>query len=137
MRTRAMLGAAMLGGLACGERGEKAGPAADSTPAPPADSLVATAPGGTEVWFTLARPDSGEGGRCTDRAIEIRRGAARIPVPLLYTGTAPQMVDDTTLALCARGLRIRRFRRGASCFPLCRLRRAGAAPLPPWRRSCV
>ena len=97
MRTRAMLGAAMLGGLACGERGEKAGPAADSTPAPPADSLVATAPGGTEVWFTLARPDSGEGGRCTDRAIEIRRGAARIPVPLLYTGTAPQMVDDTTL----------------------------------------
>ena len=92
-----MLGAAMLGGLACGERGEKAGPAADSTPAPPADSLVATVPGGTEVWFTLARPDSGEGGRCTDRAIEIRRGATRIPVPLLYTGRAPQVVDDTTL----------------------------------------
>lgn len=97
MMTRAMLGAAVLGGVACGQRGEKAAPAADSTPTAPADSLVATAPGGTEVWLTLARPDSGEGGRCLDRAIEIRRGAARIPVPLLYTGTTPEVLDDTTL----------------------------------------
>jgi hypothetical protein len=97
MRTRAMLGAAALGGLACGARGEKAVALADSLPPAPADSLVATAPGGTEVWFTLARPDSGEGGRCTDRAIEIRRGGTRIPVPLLYTGAAPEVVNDTTL----------------------------------------
>lgn len=95
--TRAMLGAAVLGGLACGQRDEQAAPAADSTPTAPADSLVATAPGGSEVWLTLARPDSGEGGRCLDRAIEIRRGAARIPVPLLYTGTTPRVLDDTTL----------------------------------------
>lgn len=92
-----MLGAVVLGGLACGERGDKGTPAADSVPAMPADSLVATAPGGTEIWLTLARPDSGEAGRCTDRAIEIRRGTTRIPVPLLYTGTAPRVVNDTTL----------------------------------------
>jgi hypothetical protein len=95
--TRAMLGAAVLGGLACGKQGDNRTSAADAVPAAPADSLVATAPGGTEIWFTLARPDSGGAGRCTDRAIEIRHGTARIPVPLLYTGTAPRVVNDTTL----------------------------------------
>lgn len=64
----------------------------------PADSLVATAPGGVEVWFTLAREGKAADGRsCTDRAIEIRRGGTRIPVPLLYTGAAPELVDDSTI----------------------------------------
>jgi hypothetical protein len=62
-----------------------------------AASLVATAPGGAEIWFTLARADSGAGGRCTDRAIEIRRDGRRTPVPLLYTGTPPEIVNDTML----------------------------------------
>ena len=62
----------------------------------PADSLVGTAPGGAEIWLTLGRPDSGESGRCVDRAIEIRRGDTRIPVPLLYTGTPPEIINDTT-----------------------------------------
>ena len=72
-------------------------PADATPPAAPADSLVATAPGGAEVWFTLARSDSGDAGRCTARAIEIRRGAVRIPVPLLYTSAAPEIVNDTVM----------------------------------------
>lgn len=97
MSPRAILGAAVIGSLACGERpaAEPAGKA--STAAPPTDSLVATAPGGTEVWFTLARPDSGDGIACTDRALEIRRQGTRVPVPLLYTGAAPEILNDTTM----------------------------------------
>jgi hypothetical protein len=97
VRARAILGAAVLGGLACAER-PRAEPAGRSAlPSPPADSLVATAAGGTEVWFTLARPDSAEGRRCVDRGLEIRRGATRLPVPLLYTGTAPEILNDTMM----------------------------------------
>jgi hypothetical protein len=94
---RAILGAAVLGGLACGER--PAAEPAGRTPAttPPADSLVATAPGGVEIWFTLARADSGEGGRCIDRGLEIRRGTTRLAVPLLYTGTPPEVLNDSTM----------------------------------------
>lgn len=92
-----MVSAAMLGGLACGERsGPPPAGAAASTPAPPADKLVATTPDGTELWFTLARVDTGNGRRCTDRALEIRRGTRRVPVPLLYTSAAPELVNDST-----------------------------------------
>jgi hypothetical protein len=92
-----MVGAAVLGGLACSKPAASP-PAADAAaPAPPADSLVATAPGGAEIWFTLARSDSGDAGRCTARAVEIRRGGTRIPVPLLYTGWAPEIVNDSTV----------------------------------------
>jgi hypothetical protein len=91
------VGAAVLGGLGCSERPADM-PAANErkAPPPPADSLVASAPGGAEIWFTLARPDSGEGGRCVDRAIEIRQHGRRVPVPLLYTGTTPEILNDTT-----------------------------------------
>ncbi len=93
------LTATALGGAGCAERpaGEAAVGGEQAGTPPPADSLVATAPGGAEVWFTLARPDSGDGERCVDRAIEIRRNGTRVPVPLLYTGTAPEIVNDTTL----------------------------------------
>jgi hypothetical protein len=64
----------------------------------PEDSLVVTAPGGVEVWFTLARSvTAADGTHCVDRALEIRRGAARIAVPLLYTGSAPRLVNDSTI----------------------------------------
>lgn len=99
MSARVLLGAVILGGLGCADRpSDGAAPAGEraSLP-PPADSLVATAPGGAEVWFTLARPDSADGRRCVDRAIEIRRGGTRVPVPLLYTGTSPEILNDTTL----------------------------------------
>lgn len=72
------------------------GEAADA-PAPP-DSLVATAPGGVEVWLTLARVvRAADGSECTDRAMEIRRGPTRVPVPLLYTGSPVELIGDTAL----------------------------------------
>ena len=85
----------------CTEREET--PRAESTTvgtarAAPADSLVATAPDGVEIWFTLAREGKGaDGATCIDRTLEIRRGDSRIPVPLLYTGSAPEIVNDTTM----------------------------------------
>jgi hypothetical protein len=88
------------GASACGER-EETRPvesAVETQPAGPADSLVATAPGGVEIWFTLAREGKGpDGATCTDRTLEIRRGDNRVPVPLLYTGSAPEIVNDTTM----------------------------------------
>lgn len=71
---------------------------AAAAPAAPPDSLALTAPGGAEVWYTLARPGkAADGTPCVDRALEIRRGETRIPVPLLYTGIPPELVNDTTL----------------------------------------
>ncbi len=64
---------------------------------PPADSLVLTQ-GGVEVWFTLAREAIGsDGRRCVERGLEIRNGPGRVKVPLLYTGSPPVMLDDSTL----------------------------------------
>ena len=72
--------------------------AAESGAAAPADSLVATAPGGAEIWLTFAREGkAADGTTCIDRAIEIRREGARVPVPLLYTGTAPEIVNESTM----------------------------------------
>lgn len=91
--------------IACGGREVKreasAGDSAASPPPPPPrphDSLVATAPGGVQIWFTLAREGQGEdGSHCIDRTLEIRRGESRVPVPLLYTATAPEVVNDSTI----------------------------------------
>jgi hypothetical protein len=84
--------------LACAERpgADAAGKTSAEAPVVPADTQVATMPGGYEIWFTLARSDSGADGRCTDRAVEIRHEGRRTPVPLLYTGSAPEPVNDTT-----------------------------------------
>jgi hypothetical protein len=61
------------------------------------DSLAVSAPGGIDIWFTLARRGQrADGTGCVDRAIEIRHGGQRTPVPLLYTGEAPRIVNDTT-----------------------------------------
>ena len=81
-------------------------------PEPPRDSLVLSGHD-LNVWFTLAREDrAADGAHCVDRAIEIRRGRARVIVPLLYTEEAPTVVDDTTLeAVLYRGCRpIDRYR---------------------------
>jgi hypothetical protein len=92
------VGATVLASLGCAERPADAAAAGEETAAVrPADSLVATAPGGAEVWLTLARNDSGNGRHCVDRTIEIRRNGTRLPVPLLYTGTSPELLNDTTL----------------------------------------
>lgn len=98
----AMTFGALVQMLACGGRDQK--PAADTAgaapaaPAAPRDSLVATAPGGVEIWFTLAREGkAADGTTCVDRTMEIRRDTARIPIPLLYTGAAPELVNDSTI----------------------------------------
>lgn len=94
-RTRALAWVLVLG---CGGAEHAPTKPPSSAEAAPADSLVATAPGGVQVWFTLSRPaKSPEGVPCVDRAIEIRRGDSRVRVPLLYTGTAPELVNDSTL----------------------------------------
>ncbi|HUR94336.1 MAG TPA: hypothetical protein VMY76_07120 [Gemmatimonadales bacterium] len=99
MRLRAPLTSVMLGSLACVERPAEhdSPPSNQAERRAPADSLVATTSGGTEIWYTLARSDSGPRGLCTDRALEIRRAGQRTPVPLLYTGTPPTLLDDTTM----------------------------------------
>jgi hypothetical protein len=83
--------------LGCGGGPDRPAPA--ETPASaPADSLALTAPGGVEVWYTLARAGKAvNGDLCVDRTLEIRRGGARIPVPLLYTGTPPELINDSTI----------------------------------------
>jgi hypothetical protein len=104
---------AMVAAIPAGCGGREERPPAESAetaqPAAPADSLVATAPGGVQIWFTLAREGkAADGTTCTDRTLEIRQGGRRVPVPLLYTGSAPEIVNDTTMRArlsdrCARG----------------------------------
>jgi hypothetical protein len=95
VRRAAVLGAAVVSTAACGERRDAV--AEHRAPPPPADSLATRVGDSVEIWFTLARPDSGPGGPCTERTLEIRRGTTRRPVPLLYTRGRPDVVDDTTL----------------------------------------
>jgi hypothetical protein len=62
------------------------------------DSLVATSGDGLEVWFTLMRVGrAADGASCVERGLEIRRGGTRIQVPLLYTGAAPVLLDQSTM----------------------------------------
>ena len=95
----AAFGLSLLSGCSPGgDRAPPQGAPAEAKPTAPAESLVATAPGGVEIWFTLARQGTAaDGSRCVDRTMEIRRGSTRVPVPLLYTGTAPELVNDSTL----------------------------------------
>jgi len=76
-------------------------PAADSSaaaPPPAVDSLLFTTPAGVQVWFTDARTAADSAGAaCLERVLEIRRDGRRIPVPLLYTGTVPRLVNDSTI----------------------------------------
>jgi hypothetical protein len=62
------------------------------------DALALTAPDGTEVWFTHARRGvDSTGGSCLERGLEIRRQGARTLVPLLMTGAAPELLNDSTI----------------------------------------
>lgn len=80
--------------------GREARPAADSAPAaPPAvpESLALRTPAGVEVWTTSGRDARDSAGSpCRERLLEIRRDGRRIPVPLLYTGEQPVLLDDST-----------------------------------------
>jgi len=66
--------------------------------AEPQDSLATSTRSGVEIWFTLSRPArSSEGQACVERGLEIRRDGRRLPIPLLYTGEAPTVVNDSTI----------------------------------------
>jgi len=81
---------------ACGaeERPRSQDTATSSVP----DSLVATGKDGLQVWFTLTRVGlAPDGTSCVERGLEIRRRDTRIQVPLLYTGAAPVLLDQSTM----------------------------------------
>jgi len=62
------------------------------------DSLVLAVSEEVGVWFTSGREAQGaDGGTCVERTMQIRSGQDAILVPLLYTGSAPVLVDDTTM----------------------------------------
>jgi hypothetical protein len=65
----------------------------------PADSLALRTRRGVEVWYTLARESrDSAGAACVDRGLEIRDGARRTPVPLLYTRDTPRLINDSTVS---------------------------------------
>jgi hypothetical protein len=89
------LGALLVSGCRPGQRTP---PASSGAAIKPADSLALSDRGRVEVWFTLARTARGSDGReCLERGLEIRRAETRVPVPLLYTGETPTLLDDTTI----------------------------------------
>jgi hypothetical protein len=62
------------------------------------DSLVARSGDSLEIWFTLTRVGHApDGTACAERGLEIRREGSRTPVPLLYTGAAPILLDGSTM----------------------------------------
>lgn len=85
--------------LACSGERARPGDAPATAPAPPpADSLALAVPGGVEVWYIGSRPAKDSAGTpCVERAMEIRRDGSRVPIPLLYTGEAPTLANDSTL----------------------------------------
>lgn len=91
---------AVVATAACGpgrEPGHARG-ATDTAMPGPADSLALSSPAGPEVWFTAARPAQDSTGRsCVERVMEIRRDGRRIPIPLLYTGSRPRLINDSTI----------------------------------------
>lgn len=96
MTRHALTAALAVAALACGERK----PAVDApvAAAAPKDSLALTAPGGVEVWYIGARTGrDSSGATCVERAMEIRRGGTTTLIPLLYTGDAPTLANDSTL----------------------------------------
>lgn len=84
--------------LACGPNAQT--PAAGDSVAhtPPTDSLVLTGAAGVEIWLTLARRSTGaDGEECVERGLEIRQDGRRVQVPLLYTGSPPVLLNDSTM----------------------------------------
>ena len=96
------LGAALALILAgCGPRGEPAPaafPEVDQSPPQLADTLVLTLPGGATVWLAEARRARDSAGTpCLERSVEIRRDSVKLKVPLLFTGSIPTQLDDSTI----------------------------------------
>ncbi len=90
----------LLGVLLLACRATPPSPPVDQ-PKPPAaagDSLALTIGPTLSVWFTDQRQDKDSAGTvCVERVLQIRRDSVRTPVPLLYTGRAPVVVNDSTI----------------------------------------
>jgi hypothetical protein len=98
----AKYGGVLLWGLAllsaCGRSERPQAQTSAGEAAAAEESLAATTPAGVEIWFTLSRPArSSQGQPCVERGLEIRRDGRRLPVPLLYTGEAPSVLNDSTI----------------------------------------
>jgi hypothetical protein len=87
----------VAGSLGC-QKPERA-PARNEVPAfASRDSLAVTTENGMEIWYTLTRVGrAADGSSCIERGLEIRRDSTRIPVPLLYTGSAPVLLDESRM----------------------------------------
>jgi len=89
---------AVAGLMACTREAAHSSSRLPAAPAFPPDSLALRLPTGVSIWFTAARTDRDSTGRaCTERVMEIRHDTTRIAIPLLYTGAAPEPVDDSTI----------------------------------------
>ncbi len=93
--------------------GPAAAPVEVTAPTAAADSLVLTLRDGGTVWYTHARAGrAADGTACVERGLEIRRGTARVAVPLLYTRDIPAALGDSAIVArlyldCAPGDRYR------------------------------
>ncbi len=53
----------------------------------------------TQVWLVTGREArSSTGGTCLEQGIQLRKGPLKIPVPLLYTSTMPEVVNGQLVA---------------------------------------
>jgi hypothetical protein len=87
-----------LGLLACSPGESKHQDSPQVAREAPIDSLVLVLPDSGEIWFTASMLDTAATGEtCRTRTLEIRRGASRTPVPLLYTMGTLELVNDTTV----------------------------------------
>jgi hypothetical protein len=93
------LGLVLIGCGANGEPGSGPPPATGPGSAPAlTDSLILSAPGGVTIWLAEGRPASDPAGTpCLERTLEIRHDTSRIKVPLLYTISAPVLLNDSTI----------------------------------------
>ena len=97
---RATIPILVVAAVGCGSGDRPDRPARDVVEAEAAvpDSLALTAPGGVEVWFTDWRDaQDSTGSPCVERVMEIRSGLDTLPVPLLYTGAIPKLINDSTM----------------------------------------
>lgn len=76
--------------------------AADDTSSamvPTAETHLFDMPDSTQVWMVTGREAHASGGeRCIERGIQLRKGPFKIPVPLLYTSTLPEIVNGKLVA---------------------------------------
>lgn len=77
-------------------------PAADDTSSamiPIAETHLFDLADSTQVWLVTGREAHASGGeKCIERGIQLRKGPFKIPVPLLYTSSLPEVQDGKLVA---------------------------------------